>query len=41
LPVRQIRTEIPRMIFDRISLVFTGHWEDKHVYELPSIFALF
>jgi hypothetical protein len=27
-------------IFARIGLVFTGHWEDKHVYELPSIFAL-
>jgi hypothetical protein len=25
----------PRMIFDRIGLVFTDHWEDKDVYELP------
>jgi hypothetical protein len=29
------------MIFDRIGLVFSSDWEDKDVYELPSIFALF
>jgi hypothetical protein len=28
-------------IFARIGLVFTSDWEDKDVYELPCLFALF